>query len=209
MCFELCLIIVIFFAVAMLGSSRLGTIIWFFVAQSFVLSLTPLFVSSGLHAFIMTAVMLIVKVFLMPGLLFWTIRNTAIRREVDPLIGYGKTLLLGGFLVIIAFILSAKIEVPVEQISALLVPAAFSTGMLGFLLMISRHKAITQVIGYLVMENGIFLFSLLLLDKTPFLVEMGILLDIFVGVLVLGIIVNHIDQFFGTTNTMNLTKLKE
>lgn len=205
---ELFLIIIILFAVAILGSSRLGTIIWFFVFQSFVLSILPLLVSPGLHAFIMTTVMIFLKVILMPGLLFWMIRHTAIRREIEPLIGYGKTLLIASVFVMIAFIISSKLNVPVKQVSALLVPAAFSTVMLGFLLMVSRFKAITQVIGYLVVENGIFLFSLLLLEHTPLLVEMGILLDIFVGVLVMGIIVNHIDQTFGTTNTVNLTNLK-
>lgn len=206
---ELFLIIVIFFSVAMLGSSRLGSIIWYFVLQSFFLSITPLFVSLGLHALIMTLVMIMIKVLIMPGLLFWTIRHTTIRREIEPLIGYGKTLLLGGILVIAAFLISKNLSVPTKEISTLLIPTGFSTVMLGFLLMITRVKAITQVIGYLVMENGIFLFSLLLLDKTPLLVEMGILLDIFVGVLVMGIIVNHIDQFFGSTDTVKLTSLKE
>jgi len=147
---EFLLISIILFAVVILGSSRLGTIIWYFVMQSLVLSITPLIVSFGLHAFIMTTAMIVLKVFLMPGLLFWMIRHTAIRREVEPLIGYGKTLILGGVLVMIAFLISAKLDVPVKQISELLVPSAFSLVMIGFLLMVSRLKAITQVIGYLI-----------------------------------------------------------
>ena len=73
----------------------------------------------------------------------------------------------------------------------------------------SRFKAITQVIGYLVMENGIFLFALLLLDRTPLLVEMGIFLDIFVAVLVMGIVVNHINEEYDDTNTLHLTTLRD
>jgi hydrogenase-4 component E len=100
-------------------------------------------------------------------------------------------------------------DLPNKGVSDLLVPSAFSVIMIGFLVLVTRYKAITQLIGYLIMENGIFLFALLLLEKTPLLVEMGILLDIFVGVLVMGIVVNHINQEFGSASTVNLINLKE
>ena len=206
---DLALILIILLGVIILGSNRLGTIIQLFAAQSLVLSATPLLIHPGVHALAMAAATIILKVFLMPGLLFWAIRHVSIRREVQPLIGYGKTLILGGFLMGVAFLISSKLDLPVEGISNLLIPSAFSVVMIGFLLLVSRFKAITQVIGYLVMENGIFLFALLLLEKTPLLVEMGILLDIFVGVLVMGIIVNHINQEFGSASTVNLTNLRD
>jgi hydrogenase-4 component E len=206
---DLALILIILLGVIILGNNRLGTIIQLFAAQSLVLSATPLLVHTGRHAVVMAFGTVVLKVFLMPNLLFWAIRHVAIRREVEPLIGYGKTLMLGGFLTGGAFLISSRMELPMDQISNLLIPAAFSLVMIGFLLLVSRLKAITQVIGYLVMENGIFLFALLLLDKTPLLVEMGILLDIFVGVLVMGIIVNHINQEFGSASTINLTHLRD
>ncbi len=206
---ELALILIVCLGVVTLGSNRLGTMIQLFALQSLVLSATPLLVHPGKHAVVMTMGPLILKVFLMPNLLFWAIRHVSIRREVQPLIGYGKTLMLGGFLVGVAFWISSRLELPVRETSNLLVPCAFSVVMVGFLLLVSRFKAITQVIGYLVMENGIFLFALLLLEKTPLLVEMGILLDIFVGVLIMGIVVNHINQEFGSASTVNLTNLRD
>ncbi len=206
---ELALILIVFLGIVILGNNRLGTIIKLFAWQSLVLSITPLLMHSGRHAIFMTIITLILKVFLIPSLLFWAIRHASIRREVEPLIGYGKTLILGGFLVGAAFLISSRLDFPGEKISDLLIPSAFSVVMIGFLLLVSRLKAITQVIGYLVMENGIFLFALLLLDKTPLLVEMGILLDIFVGVLVMGIVVNHINQEFGSASTVNLTNLRD
>jgi len=118
-------------------------------------------------------------------------------------------LMLGGFLIGAAFLISSRMDLPVKETSNLLVPCAFSVIMIGFLLLVSRFKAITQVVGYLVMENGIFLFALLLLDKTPLLVEMGILLDIFVGVLIMGIVINHINEEFESTNTIHLTTLRD
>ncbi len=206
---ELALMLIVFLGVVILGNNRLGTIIQLFALQSLVLSTTPLLIHPGFHAGIMTIVTIILKVFLIPGLLFWAIRHVSIRREVQPLIGYGKTLLLGGLLMGAAFLISSKLDLPVKETSNLLIPSAFSIVMIGFLLLVSRYKAITQVIGYLVMENGIFLFALLLLEKTPLLVEMGILLDIFVGVLVMGIVVNHINQEFGSASTINLTNLRD
>ena len=206
---ELALILIVFLGVVILGSSRLGTMIQLFALQSLVLSATPLLVHPGKHAVVMAFVTVVLKVFLMPNLLFWAIRHVSIRREVQPLVGYGKTLMLGGFLIGTAFFISSKLDLPVEETSNLLIPCAFSIIMIGFLLLVSRLKAITQVIGYLVMENGIFLFALLLLEKTPLLMEMGILLDIFVGVLIMGIVINHINEEFESTNTIHLTTLRD
>ena len=205
---ELALMLIVFLGIIILGNNRLRTMIQLFALQSFILSITPLLIHPGVHAVSMMVITIILKVFLMPSLLFWAIRHVSIRWEVQPLIGYGKTLMLGGFLIGVAFLISSKLDLPLKATSNLLVPSAFSIVMIGFLLLVSRFKAITQVIGYLVMENGIYLFALLLLEKTPLLVEMGILLDIFVGVLVMGIVVNHINQEFGSASTLNLTNLK-
>lgn len=206
---ELALILILLLGVVILGNNRLGTMIQLFALQSFILSLIPLLIHPGFHAMVMTAATILLKVILLPSLLFWAIRHVSIRREVQPLIGYGKTLMIGGFLIGVAFLISSRLELPLKETSNLLIPVAFSIVMIGFLLLVSRFKAITQVIGYLVIENGIFLFALLLLDKTPLLVEMGVLLDIFVGVLVMGIVVNHINQEFGSANTINLTSLRD
>lgn len=206
---EMVLILIMFFGIIILGNNRLGSMIQLFALQSLLLSITPLLVQPGLHAFIITMVTIILKVVFMPTLLFWAIRHVSMRWEVFPLIGYGKTLILGGLLMGVAFLISSKLELPDKGISSLLIPSAFSIVIIGFLLLVSRFKAITQVIGYLVMENGIFLFALLLLEKTPLLVEIGILLDIFVGALVMGIVVNNINREFGSASTINLTNLRD
>jgi len=206
---ELVLILIIFLGILILGNNRLGSMIQLFALQSLLLSITPLLIQPGLHAGIITIVTILLKVVFMPTLLFWAIRHVSMRWEVYPLIGYGKTLILCGLLMAIAFLISSKLDLPDKSTSYLLVPSAFSIVIIGFLLLVSRFKAITQVIGYLVMENGIFLFALLLLEKTPLLVEIGILLDIFVGALVMGIVVNNINQEFGSASTINLTNLRD
>ena len=88
-----------------------------------------------------------------------------------------------------------------EHKHSLLVPASLSTVWTGFLMLTTRRKAIMQVLGYLLLENGIFLFGLLLLEAMPFLVEAGVLLDLFTGVFVMGIIIHHISREFTSIST--------
>ena len=88
-------------------------------------------------------------------------------------------------------------------------PASLATVLTGFLVLTTRRKAITQVVGYLVLENGIFIFGLLLVEAMPFLVEIGVLLDLFVGVFVMGIIIDHINREFSSLDTEHLTSLRE
>jgi hydrogenase-4 component E len=89
------------------------------------------------------------------------------------------------------------------------VPASIATLMTGFLILTTRRKAISQVIGYLVLENGIFIFGLLLAEAMPIMVEAGALLDLLVGTFVMGIVINQISREFSSLDTSLLTSLKE
>jgi hydrogenase-4 component E len=209
---DMALILVVLLGLFMTGSNRLGAIIQIFALQSVILGIVPFlmyFQKVEVHIIVVALGAIALKGLLMPYLLFWAIRHVSIRREVSPLIGFGTTLFLSGLLIAGSFILSSRLVFPGPAISGLIIPASFSTIMMGFLLLISRVKAITQVVGYLVMENGIFLFALLLLEKTPLLVEMGILLDIFVGTLIMSIVVNHISDHFEHTDTSHLIVLRD
>ena len=92
---------------------------------------------------------------------------------------------------------------------AAIVPAAFATVFAGFLMLTTRQKAITQVVGYMFLDNGIFLFGLLLIEALPILVELGVLLDLVVGVFVMGIIMHRIQRTFSTIDTARFSTLKE
>ena len=81
--------------------------------------------------------------------------------------------------------------------------------MFGLMVLITRAKAITQVVGYLMLENGIYLFGLTLSERVPFLVEVGVLLDVFVGVFIMGIVVFHINREFDSISAANLTELHD
>lgn len=211
---DLALVLALVLALAMLGTSRIGTAIRYFALQSAAVSLVPLLVQrSGrevdLDAFVLFAATIGLKVIGVPYLLNRSVREAAVLTEIEPLVGYGASLGLGGALVGLSFGLARGLPLPQRPPSDLLLPVAFSLLLIGLLLLVSRTKAVTQVLGYLVLENGIFLFGLLLLDAMPSLVEVGILLDLFVAVFVMGIIIFHINREFDHIDSHQLDRLKD
>ncbi|MGC9259000.1 MAG: hydrogenase [Phycisphaerae bacterium] len=195
----------------MLGASRMRSLIYAAAAQGAILSLLPLLLEKQLDVMVVFIALmtLVIKGLLIPQLLHKALRDAQIKREVQPLIGFLPSMLFGALGTAMAIIFARNLPATGTQASALLIPASFSTVLTGFLLLTTRYKAITQVIGYLILENGIYIFGMLLLTAMPFLVELGILLDLFVGIFVVSIILNHINEAFSSMDTRRLTALKE
>lgn len=194
-----------------LGSSRLPSLIRVMSLQGVVLGLMPLLMeaefkwSVGLVALATMAG----KGLIIPTLLRRAMRAANIERELDPFIGFVPSLLLGAGGTIAAVALARALPLLPEHAGSLLVPGALASVLTGFILLIGRAKAIAQVCGYLILENGIYLFGLLLIHSTPLLVEAGVLLDLTVGVFVIGIIVDRIQRAFDSLDTRKLTILRE
>jgi len=89
------------------------------------------------------------------------------------------------------------------------IPVALSTVIIGLLILTTRNKALTQVVGYLILENGIYVFGLSQAERVPFLVEVGVLLDVFAGVFIMGIVVFHINREFDSLDSARLTELRD
>ncbi len=195
----------------MLGASRMRSLIYAAVAQGAILSALPLLLEKQLDVMVVFIALMTmaIKGWLIPQLLHKALRDAQIKREVQPLIGFLPSMLFGALGTAMAIIFARNLPATGTQASALLIPASFSTVLTGFLLLTTRYKAITQVIGYLILENGIYIFGMLLLAAMPFLVELGILLDLFVGIFVVSIILNHINEAFSSMDTRRLTALKE
>jgi hydrogenase-4 component E len=140
---------------------------------------------------------------------FRAVRDVKIRREVDPLLGFIPSLLLGALAVIAGLAFARSMPMFHGHERVLLLPVSIATILTGFLIMMTRHKAIVQVVGFLILENGIYLTGLLLMETMPALVELGVLLDLFVCVFVLGIILNHIQRAFSSLDSNKLTALRE
>jgi hydrogenase-4 component E len=206
---DLLLILVMLANFQMLGTMRLRVVIRAAGAQGVVLGLLSLAAHETLDAWaiVLALAVIALKGVAIPALLVRALRNKAIRREVEPFIGSVASLVLGALATGLSLVFAQSLPLAREHAGALLVPASLATVLTGFLVLCTRRKAITQVVGYLTLENGIFVFGLALLDAIPYLVEAGVLLDLFVLVLVMGIILDHITREFASSE--HLTALRE
>ncbi|HEY7569525.1 MAG TPA: hypothetical protein VH762_18225 [Gemmatimonadaceae bacterium] len=207
---ELILFLVVLSDFAVLGTSRLSSCIRAVALQGLLLGLLPLVIDESLtrHAVGLALGTVAVKAIVLPAFLRWAIREAAVRREVEPLIGYTASIALGIAALAVAFAVANVLPMRGGE-AELLIPTALVTVMIGLTVLITRAKALLQVVGYLMLENGIYLFGLTQARRVPFLVEAGVLLDVFVGVFIMGIVVFHINREFDSISAARLTELHE
>jgi hydrogenase-4 component E len=203
------LVIVLVLNLFALGTSRIQSVIRIVAAQGALLGVITLLMHERLTLpVILSAVAaVLIKGIVIPAIMTRSLRAAQIKREVEPFIGFLPSILLGAAATALALLLSGTFAA--SGTASLIVPASVATILVGFVILISRFKAISQVTGYLVLENGIYLFGTLLVEAIPLVVEMGMLLDLFVGVFVISIITNHINQAFSSMDTRRLASLKE
>ncbi len=200
----------------MVATSRLAACVRGSALQGLILAALPLALEQAhggclpsTHVIVLALGALLIKATLIPRLLLRSMREAGVRREVEPMASLHASILAGTALVGLAFWLAGDMPLPMPVASRLLVPAAIANVLLGFLLVVARRQAITQVLGYLVLENGVFVFGLGLASQQPIVVEMSVLLDVLVGVFVMGIAINHISQTFDHVDTGALASLRE
>ena len=193
-----------------LAVSRVRTLIQAVALQGVILGLLPIVMHGlGIHEIALSIGTVLIKGIVIPNLLFHALREVNIQREIKPLVNFITSLMLGGIGTGLAIMFSGALPLASEHAGLLLVPASLATVLTGFLILTTRQKAIVLVLGYLILENGIFMFGLLLLEAMPVLVEAGVLLDLFTAVFVMGIIIHHINRAFDSLSTEHLTELKE
>lgn len=194
----------------LLGSSRFGVLIRTLTVQGVLLGMLPLLTGrDGLstHHWILAGGVLLLKGVAFPFLLERSRRQAGVSRELEPLVGFSLSLLIGILALAFSIWMGSRLPLPVATSSRLVVPVALFTLLSGLFLIVARHKALTQVIGYLTMENGIYAFGVALAYEEPLLVELGVLLDVFVGVFVMGIAIFHISREFDHIDTHRLSQL--
>ncbi len=148
-----------------------------------------------------------VKGLLIPWFFIRAVPHDSGVAAVKPYLSHTLSLLLGVVAVGAAFWIASLL--PQAAHSRLVVPVSLSAVFIGLLLLVSRKTAANQVVGYLVLENGIFVFSFALANQLPSLVEMGILLDLFVAVFIMGITIYQIRQEFDHIDTSQLRELHD
>lgn len=212
---DVILVLLLLSVLLSLGSSRMMALIKLMALQGALVSLTPIFLEPGVRlsngGILFFQLMFLIKAVLIPGLLYLALTRIAIKREVEPLIGYHASLVAGIVLVLVAVYISRRLVATVHGEYTLLLIAAITTLGGGLFLMMSRTKALTQVIGYLMLENGIYLVGTALTKHAAniYLVEFGVLLDLLVGVMIMGIILHNINRAFDDVDTTYLGQLKD
>ncbi|MCA9234337.1 MAG: hypothetical protein KDA44_02645 [Planctomycetales bacterium] len=164
---------------------------------------------TGVRLLGLTVAIVAIKGWLIPRFLLRAMRVADVRSSLTSTIGVIPPLLMGGIGTALAIVFARSLPMAEQHVSHLPIPAALATAVCGFLVLCTRREALGQVLGYIVLENGIFIFGLLLIEAVPIMVELGIVLDLFVGVFVMGIIFNHVSRAFPEASVEHLSNLKE
>jgi hydrogenase-4 component E len=209
---EAILIALILSNIVLLGLSRLTSCIRLVAFQGLLLG--PFTCLAQAHALDLriasiAVASVIVKAIVFPALLSRAIREAGVKREVEPLVGYIASMLSGVLMFGAALWIHSRLPMGLDREMPLMVPGAMMTMFTGLFLIVSRRKALTQALGYLVFENGIYIFGIAAVGEIPTLVEFGVLLDVFVAVFVMGIAIFHINREFDHIDVDRLNQLKD
>jgi hydrogenase-4 component E len=197
---------------AMLSQRRILSLVNLYAWQGGVLSVSTAIVAytSGLHhLYISAALSLLLKVIVLPWILHQLIRRLNVRWDTEPLLNIPTIMLVGILLVVFSFALSQPISQLSTSIARSTLGIAMAVVTLSFLMMITRRKAISQVIGFLAMENGLFFAAMSATHGMPMIVELGVALDVLVGTLILGVFFFQIHEQFDSLDLQHLEQLKE
>ena len=205
-------VVLLLLAFAMISQRRVLSLIHFFTMQGIALVAATAVVAYATgqpHLYVSAGITLVLKVFLIPWLLHRVIDRLGVRWDVETLINIPTTMLIGILLVIFAF----NLALPIAQLSSSIARGslgiALACVLLSFLMMITRAKAVPQVIAFLSMENGLFFAATSATYGMPMVVELGIALDVLIGVLILGVFMFQIREKFDSLDIAHLEKLKE
>ncbi len=193
-------------------TSRLEAFIKALAAQGIILFLLVLLDFESEHMGNMLFILfetLVVKGVLIPVILFTVVRKNNIFREIEPNIPFYFSLFITSLIFAIGFTVTYVTLGIKGPLKPFYFGISISTIVTGFVVIMTRKKIITHVMGYIIIENGIFLLTLSVSKEMPFIVSLGVLLDIFIGIYLLGLFVNKIQDTFSGINIGSLTKLKD
>lgn len=199
-------------AFAMLSQRRILSLVNLFALQGLVLAVSTCIVAYSTrleHLYFSGALTLVLKVLLVPWLLHRLIRRLNVKWDIEPLLNIPTTMLVGLAVVVFAFNLAQPISEMAQGVTRSTLGIAMACVLLSFLMMITRRKAVPQVIGFLAMENGLFFAATSATLGMPMVVELGIALDVLVGVFIFGVFFFQIRETFDSLDLQHMEKLKE
>ena len=199
-------------AFAMLAQRRVVTLVNLLAFQGALLCAATLLLAyrtGQTHLYVSALLTLALKVVFLPWLLHRLIRRLDVYWDSDPLLNTTATMLLGLLIVIFAFGLAQPITALASTATRNAIGIAVAVVLLAFLTMITRRKAMSQVVGFLSMENGLFFGAMSATYGMPMIVELGVALDVLVAMLVLGVFFFQIREQFDSLDLHHLESLKE
>lgn len=209
---DLCSVLLLLCCFAIVAQRRLSACVDLFALQSTFLAATAALVAlltGHTHIYFAAALTIVVKVIVLPRILRKVIERLNVSRELGMHVNIPAGLLICGALVILAFFITQ----PIIPLGYLLtrdsLAIALAIILIGFFIMIARQKAVTQMVGFLVMENGVFLGATAAAYGMPLIVELGIFFDVLVAGLIVGIYTHRLQDTFDSVDTSTLTVLKE
>lgn len=198
-------------AYLMVGQKALFTTIRLYGLQSLLLAVvaTTMAISESRHELFVTAALTVVlKTILIPWFLMRTVDRIGIQREIEPFLNVPMSLLICLGLTVVGYRVSTGFEEGTQQVTHHLIAVALSLLLIGMFLMVTRKKAITQILALLTVENAVFLVAVGVTTGMPLIVEFGIAFDVMLAVLVLGILVQRIVGRFESMDVSRLSNLK-
>lgn len=199
-------------AFGLLIQRRILGLLHLFAWQGFFLSVSTAivgYVTGVHHLFISSLLTLTFKVILLPYILYALMKKLKIRREIESMVNIPGTMLIGIALVIFSYHLTSPITHLSNLVTRSTLAVALATVMLGLLMMVTRSHAVTQIIGFLAMENGLFFAATSATYGMPMVVELGVALDLLIAALIFGIFFFHISTTFDSLDVAQMAKLKE
>jgi len=193
------------------GYSRLPRLIIVVGFQGIVVSMVPFFIGHEMTAggIFFTIATLLIRGIIIPMSIYIAMKKRAIQSKVAPIIGYQASILCGLGVIVAATYISRQLNIPSISNYTLLFPTAIALLVTGMFLLMTRRNAIAMVLGYIIMENGIYLVGTTFSIRARHIVEFGILLDVLAGVMIMAIILQNIKRTFDDVDTDHLRTLKE
>jgi hydrogenase-4 component E len=210
---DLLFVLILVIDLFVLSSSRLRSGVRAVALQGLLLAVLPVALSGAdsdlRHVIALALGAAAVKGLGIPWLLAWATRESKVRREAAPQLGFLPSVLAGAMGIAAALWFSGDLPLPVSGSHPLLVPTSLGTVWAGLLLIVTRRGAVAQVLGFLILENGVFVLGMLLSSFMPTMVEVGVLLDLFAAVFVMGLVLYDIQRAFSSLDTERFSSLRD
>ena len=212
---ELLAILILVLAIAVVGNRRIRSGVWLYGMQSLALGCIAALIAQREHAphiYIAAAAAILIKAIAIPNVIIYVMARMEVRREVESYLGIPSSLLVAASLSALAFYATdttLNLGMGNHTLSSTLLGVSLACILIGFFLMINRKKALSQVLGLSVMENGLFLAAIALTSGMPLVIELGVFFELLVGIMLMGILIFKIKESFDTISTDSMRTLKD